>query len=75
MIVTLQIIYRSGASGSKILQRGSFTLKGKQPWEVAYDWWTKVQREMHVDSLEQVLCDGKDITQQIEYIDIKNRRQ
>jgi hypothetical protein len=71
---TIQIIYKSAISGSKILQRGSFPLKGNQPWEVAFDWWTKIQREMHVDSLEHVLCDGHDITQQIEDMDIKNRQ-
>jgi hypothetical protein len=65
MNVTIQIIYRSAASGSKILQRCSFPLKGKQPWEVALDWWTKIQREMHVDRLEQVMCDGQDITENI----------
>jgi hypothetical protein len=71
MTVTLQIIYRSAVSGSKILQRGTFPLKGKLSWEVAYDWWKKIQREMHIDSLEQVLCDGQDITQQIREMGIK----
>jgi hypothetical protein len=68
---TIKIIYRSAVSGSKILQGGSFLLKGRKPEKVAFDWWTQIQREMNVDRLEQVLCDGEDITQLVKNMDIK----
>lgn len=69
MNVTIQIFYRSAASGSGILQRASFPLKGRQPQQVAFDWWQQIQREMHVASLEKVLCNGEDITEIIKDMD------
>jgi hypothetical protein len=69
--VTIQIIYRSALSGCKILQGGSFPLKGRKVEKVAFDWWKQIQREMNVDRLEQVLCDGEDITQLVKNMDIK----
>lgn len=69
MTVTIQIIYRSAASGSKILQRGSFPLKWRHPQEVAFDWLQQIKREMHFDNLEQLLCNGEDITEIIKEMD------
>jgi hypothetical protein len=69
-VTTIQVIYRSAASGSCILQRGSFPLKGRKPEKVAFDWFVEIQREMHVGSLEQVLCDGDDITQLVKAMEI-----
>jgi hypothetical protein len=62
MYVTLQIIYKSAVSGSNILQRGSFPLKGRKPEKIAIEWFREIEREMHVDCIEQVLCNGEDIT-------------
>jgi hypothetical protein len=60
--VMIQIFYRSAASGSLIMQRGDFPLKGKKPESVAYEWWTNIQKEMFVAGLEQVIIDGEDKT-------------
>ena len=71
MTATIQIIYRSAASGSKILQGASFPLRGRQPQEVAFDWWKQIKREMPVDSLVQCLCNGEDITEIVKEMDKK----
>jgi hypothetical protein len=64
MSAKIEIIFLS-SSGSKILQRGSFPLKGKRPQDIAFDWWIKIQKEMFVELLEQVLCNGEEITDMI----------
>lgn len=62
MNVLIQIHYVS--NGIKVLQHGSFPLKGKKPEQVAYDWWRQLKREMsYSGELEVVIADGKDITE------------
>jgi hypothetical protein len=69
--VTIQIIYKSAASGSSILQCGDFPLKGKKPEEVAWNWLEQIRREMHVANIEQVIINGEDMTETIKGIDKK----
>lgn len=71
MTVAIKIIYKSAVSGCKILQGASFQLKGRQLMEVALNWFREIQREMNVGSLEQVLCNGEDITEIIKEMDKK----
>lgn len=67
--VTIQILYRSAVSGSLILQRASFPLKGRKPHEVVLDWLEEIHREMFVGTLEQIICNGEDITGMIKEMD------
>jgi hypothetical protein len=62
MNVLIQIHYIS--NGIKVLQHGSFPLKGKKPEQVAYDWWRQLKRKMsYSGELEMVIADGEDITE------------
>jgi hypothetical protein len=61
MNVLIQIHYISNEI--KVLQGGSFPLRGKKPEQVAYDWWRQLKREMsYSGELEMVIADGEDIT-------------
>lgn len=71
MNVSIQILYKSAASGSKILQSASFPTKGRQPEQVVLDWWKQIRREMLVDQLLKVTCNGEDVTQIIKDMNIK----
>jgi hypothetical protein len=71
MTVTIQIIYRSSVSGSRIMQGGSFPQRGQRPEVIAWNWWQQIQREMHVESIEQVMSNGEDITQLVRDLDKK----
>lgn len=53
------------------MQKAVFPLKGRHPAEVAFDWWKQIKREMHVNELEKVICDGQDITAIIKDMDTK----
>jgi hypothetical protein len=64
MKVTIQIHYKANDIG--ILQRGTFPLKNRQPKEVAFQWWKQIKKEIPIDNLEKVLCNGEDITEIIQ---------
>lgn len=51
------------------MQRSDFPLKGRQPAQVAHDWWQQIQRDMHVAELDQAICDGEDMTETIKEMD------
>jgi hypothetical protein len=54
------------SSENKIMQRGSFPLKGKAKEVVAFEWWNQIRREMpYGGELEKVTADGEDITEKV----------
>jgi hypothetical protein len=58
--VNIEIHY---ISESKILQRGSFPLRGRSPEQIAYDFWKHIKKEMPYPLvLEEVLAAGEDVT-------------
>ncbi|MEH7116879.1 hypothetical protein V7128_05555 [Neobacillus vireti] len=62
--VLIEIHYISLESQTRILQRGSFSIKGRTKEEVALAFWGDIKRESsRTLELEQVLCDGEDITE------------
>jgi hypothetical protein len=64
MTVVIQIHYIAIENEGRILQRGSFPLKGKKPEQVALEFWKGIKREMTVEvAIEQVIADGEDITE------------
>jgi hypothetical protein len=69
MTVSIQFFYIG--NGTRVMQKASFPLKGRQPEEVAFAWWKQIKREMYVDELEKVICNGEDITQIVKDKDTK----
>lgn len=69
MTVNIQFFYI--ANGTRVMQKANFHLKGRKPEEIAYDWWRQIKREMPVDDLEKVVCNGEDITRILEEMDKK----
>jgi hypothetical protein len=64
--MTVLIVIHFISSDNKIMQRGSFPLKGKTKEQVAFEWWKKIRREMpYGGELEKVLADGEDITEKV----------
>lgn len=54
------------SSENKIMQRGSFPLKGKTKEVVAFEWWNQIRREMpYGGELEKVTADEEDITEKV----------
>lgn len=65
--VVLQIHFITNEN--KVLQRGTFPLKGRTQEKAAYDWWRQIKREMPFDcELEKVIADGEDITEKVKKI-------
>lgn len=61
MNVTIQIHYISNET--KILQGGSFPLRGRKPEQVAMLFWKHIKREnIFAKVLEKVTCNEEDIT-------------
>jgi hypothetical protein len=69
--VNIQIHY---VAASRILQRGSFPLRGRKPEQVAYEFWKQIQKEMSYRAvLEEVIADGdQDITELVREIERKH---
>lgn len=64
--MTVLIVIHYISSDNKIMQRGSFPLRGKKPEEVAYEWLRKIKREMpYYEDVEKILADGEDITEKV----------
>jgi hypothetical protein len=62
MNVVIEIHYKSD---SRVLQTGTFPLRGRKPEKVALDFWKQIKREMSYRAeLEKVMANGdQDITQ------------
>jgi hypothetical protein len=68
MNVLIQISFVS--NGNKVLQRGSFPLRGKNKVEVAFTWWKQIRREMPFGGvLERVIADGEVITEKVKELE------
>jgi hypothetical protein len=68
MIVLIVIHFIS--SDNKIMQRGSFPLKGKAKEVVALEFWKWIKREMPFEcEIEKVTVDGEDITEKVKEMD------
>lgn len=63
MNVTIDIHF--SATGGKVLKSGSFPLRGRNPENVAYQFWKQIQKEQpHEVHLEEVIVNGdQDITE------------
>jgi hypothetical protein len=62
MNVLVQISFVS--NDNKVLQRGTFPLRGKKKEQVALEWWIQIRRKMPFGgNLEKVVVDGEDITE------------
>ena len=68
MNVTIEIHY---IANSRLTQSGSFRLRGKQPVQVALDFWKQIKKEMSYHAkLEKVIVDGdKDITDLVQELE------
>jgi hypothetical protein len=54
------------ANDNKVMQRGSFPLKGKTKEQVAYEWLRQIKRHMpYYEEVEKVTADGEDITEKV----------
>lgn len=68
MTVLIQIHYIT--NDNKVMQRGTFPLKGKKKEVVAYEFLRWIRRNMPYGAdLEKVLCDGEDITELVRELD------
>jgi len=62
MNITIEIHY---IAASRAIQKGSFSIRGRKPEQVALELWKQIKKEMsHRAELEKVMVDGdQDITQ------------
>jgi hypothetical protein len=68
MNVFIQINFIS--CDSKILQQGSFPLRGRKREEVAFEFWKQIRRYMpYGGELARVRADGEDITELVKKLD------
>jgi hypothetical protein len=64
--MSVLIVVHFISSDNKIMQRGSFPLKGKAKEQVAFEWWKQIKREMpYGGELEKITVDGEDITEKV----------
>jgi hypothetical protein len=69
MNVAIRIDY---ISASRISQSASFPLRGRKPETVALQWWKHLKKEIsYRATLELVLADGNDITDQVKELEKK----
>lgn len=68
MHVLIVIHYIS--ADNKVMQRGSFPLRGKTKEQVAYEWLRQIKREMsYYEEVEKVTADGEDITDKVKALE------
>jgi hypothetical protein len=75
MNVTIEIHYISNQT--KVMQAGSFPLRGKSKEQVALNWWKQIKKEMSYHAqLEKVIANGdKDITELVKELEKKEWRK
>jgi hypothetical protein len=62
--VIITIRYTSPAG--TVLQQGDFPLRGKNPEEIALQWWRQIQKEVYTDELVSVVVGiDEDITEKV----------
>jgi hypothetical protein len=68
MHVLIVIHYIS--ADNKVMQKGSFPLRGKTKEQVAYEWLRQIKRQMsYYEELEKVTADGEDITDKVKELE------
>lgn len=68
MNVLIVIHYIS--NDNKVMQKGSFPLKGKKKEQVAYKWLKQIKRQMpYYEEVEKVTADGEDITEKVKELE------
>jgi hypothetical protein len=68
MNVLIVIHYIS--ADNKVMQKGSFPLRGKTKEQVAYEWLRQIKRQMsYYEELEKVTADGEDITDKVKELE------
>jgi hypothetical protein len=73
MNVNIEIHYMSD---TKILQRGTFPLRGRSPAWVALEWWKHLKKEMSYHAvLDKVFCNGEEITEQVKELEEQQWRK
>lgn len=71
--VNIEIHYKAA---SRIMQRGSFLLKGRRPEQVALAFWKEIRKEMYNAQLEQVIANGdQDITELVIELELEEIRK
>jgi glycerol-3-phosphate dehydrogenase len=58
------------SNDNKVMQRGSFPLRGKPKEQVAYEWLRQIKRQMpYYEEVEKVTADGEDITEKVKELE------
>jgi glycerol-3-phosphate dehydrogenase len=71
--LSVLIVIHYISNDNKVMQRGSFPLRGKTREQVAFEWLRQIKREMpYYEKLEKVLADGEDITDLIKNLENTN---
>ncbi|MDQ0975895.1 glycerol-3-phosphate dehydrogenase [Neobacillus niacini] len=71
--MTVLIVIHYISNDNKVMQRGSFPLRGKSKEQVAYEWLRQIKREMpYYEEVEKILADGEDITDLIKKLENTN---
>jgi hypothetical protein len=75
MNVTIEIHYISNQT--KVMQAGSFPLRGRRPEQVALDWWKQIKKEMSYHAqLEKIIINGdQDITELVKELEKQEWRK
>lgn len=68
--MTVLIVIHYISNNNKVMQRGSFPLKGKTKEFVAYEWLRQIKRQMpYYEEIEKVTADGEDITDKVKELE------
>jgi glycerol-3-phosphate dehydrogenase len=71
--MTVLIVIHYISNDNKVMQRGSFPLRGKTKEQVAYEWLKQIKRQMpYYEELEKIIADGEDITDLIKKLENTN---
>ncbi|CRK80288.1 hypothetical protein [Neobacillus massiliamazoniensis] len=63
-------------TGGKMLQSGSFPLRGRKPEQIALEYWKQIQKESSYHAkLEKVTSDGEDITDLVKDLEEQELRK
>lgn len=74
--MTVLIVIHYISNESKVMQRGSFPLRGKSKEQVALEFWQWIKKEHPFQcDMEKVIVDGEDLTVKVMEIDGGNYGQ
>jgi hypothetical protein len=64
--MTVLIVLHYISNDNKVMQRGSFPIRGKSKEQVACEWLRQIKKQMpYYEELEKVTADGEDITEKV----------